>query len=59
MVKNLSAMRESQIQAWAGRSPEEGHGFPLQYSYLEHSMDRGAWWATVHRVRKNQTQLSN
>ena len=33
-----------------GRSPEEGHGNPLQYSCLENSMDKGAWWSTVHRV---------
>ena len=33
-----------------GRSPEEGHGNPLQYSCLKNSMDRGAWRATVHRV---------
>ena len=33
---------------WAGRSPEEGNGNPLQYSCLENSMDKGAWWATVH-----------
>ena len=31
-----------------GRSPEEGNGNPLQYSFLENPMDRGAWWATVH-----------
>ena len=30
-----------------GRSPGEGNGYPLQYSYLENSMDRGAWQATV------------
>ena len=29
------------------RSPGEGKGNPLQYSCLENSMDRGAWWATV------------
>ena len=28
-----------------GRSPGEGNGYPLQYSGLENSMDRGAWWA--------------
>ena len=39
----------------SGRSPEEGNGTPLQYSYLENSMDRGAWQATVHRVTKSQT----
>ena len=33
-----------------GRSPGEGNGNPLQYSYLENPMDRGAWWATVHGV---------
>ena len=33
-----------------GRFPREGHGNPLQYSCLESPMDRGAWWATVHRV---------
>ena len=42
-----------------GRSPEEGNGNPLQYSCLENSMDRGAWWASVYGVMKSQTQLSN
>ena len=40
-----------------GRSPGGGHGNPLQYSFLENVMDRGAWWATVHRVTKSQTRL--
>ena len=40
-----------------GRSPGEGNGNLLQYSYLENLMDRGAWRATVHRVSKNQTRL--
>ena len=31
-------------------SPGEGNGNPLQYSCLENPMDRGAWWATVHRL---------
>ena len=35
-----------------GRSPGEGNGNPLQYSFLENSMDREAWWATVHGVAK-------
>ena len=34
----------------SGRSPGEGFGNPLQYPCLENSMDRGAWWATVHGV---------
>ena len=33
-----------------GRSPERGNGNPLQYSCLDNTMDRRAWWATVHRV---------
>ena len=40
-----------------GRSPGEGHGNRLQYSCLENSMDRGAWWATGHRVTKSRTRL--
>ena len=43
----------------SGRSPGEGNGKPLQYSCLENPIDGGAWWATVHRVTKSQTQLSN
>ena len=39
----------------SGRSPEERNGYPFQYSYLENSMDRRAWLATVHRVAKSQT----
>ena len=42
-----------------GRSPGKGTSYPLQYSCLENSMDRGAWWATVHRVAKSRTRLSN
>ena len=33
-----------------GRSPGGGHGNALQYACLENPMDRGAWWAAVHRV---------
>ena len=36
----------------SGRSPVGGHGNPVQYSYLENLMDRGALWVTVHRVTK-------
>ena len=39
----------------SGRSTGEGNGYPLQYSGLENSMDRGAWWAIIHRVPKIQT----
>ena len=37
------------------RSPGEGNDNPLQYSCLENSTDRGAWWATVHRVTESDT----
>ena len=42
-----------------GRSPGKGNGNPLQYSFLENPMDRGAWQATVHGVAKIWTQLSD
>ena len=41
-----------------GRCPGGGHGNPLQYFYLENSMDRGASWATVHGASKSWTLLS-
>ena len=43
----------------SGRSPGGGHGNPLQYSCLENPVDRGALQATVDRVTKSQTQLSD
>ena len=43
----------------SGKSPEKGNGNPLQYSCLENSVDRRAWWATVHGITKNQMQLSD
>ena len=43
----------------SGRSPGEGNGNLFQYSCLENFMHRGAWWATVHKVTKSQTQLSD
>ena len=36
----------------SGRSPGEGNGNPLQYSRLENPVDRGAWQAIVHRVKR-------
>ena len=57
MVKNPLAnagdIRDLDSILGSGRSPGEGNGNPLQYSCL----DRGAWWATVLRVAKNQTRL--
>ena len=41
-----------------GRSLQE-NGYPLQYSCLENSMDRGAWWAAAHGAIQSWTQLNN
>ena len=60
VVKNLPAnagdMRLG-FDPGVGRSPEGRNGNPVQYSYLENSMDRGACWATVHGVAKSRKQL--
>ena len=40
-----------------GRSPGGGNGNPLQHSFLENSMDKGAWWATFPGLTKTLTQL--
>ena len=42
-----------------GRNPGEGNGNPPQYSYLQNSMNRGAYWATVQNVTKSQTGLND
>ena len=59
VVKNLPAnagnIRDMGLIPGSGRSPGGGHGNPLQYSCLEKPMDRGAWWATDHRVTKSWT----
>ena len=58
-VKNLPATRETWVQSLGQEDPPgEGHGNPLQYSYLKNSMDRRDWWATVHGVTKSRIQPS-
>ena len=61
MLKNLPGsagdVRDTGLIPGLGRFPGEGHGNPLQYSCPENPMDRGAWWATVHRVAKSLTRL--
>ena len=42
----------------SGRSPGEGRGNPLLYSWLENPMDRGAWWATVYAVTRETDMTS-
>ena len=54
---NTGDMRDVYSIPGSGRSPGGGHGNPLQYSCLETPIDRGAWWATVHRVAKSWTRL--
>ena len=46
------------IPGW-GRSPGEGNSNPFQYSCLDNSMDKAAWWATVPGVLKSWTWLSD
>ena len=63
MVKNLPANardpRDLGSIPGSGRCPEAGKGNPHQYSGLENSMDRGAWWATDHGIMESRTQLSD
>ena len=56
---NAGDIRDMGSVLGSGRSPGEGNDNPLQYSYLENTMDRGAWQATVHEVSKSWTQLSD
>ena len=62
MVKNPPAnageSRDMGSVPGLGRCPGVGNGYPLQYSCLENSMDRGAWWVTVQGVTKSWTCLS-
>ena len=58
MVKHPPAMQEICIRflTWED-SLEKGIAYSLQYSYLENSMDKGAWWAIQSMVSQSQTQL--
>ena len=62
VVKNLPAnagdTRDESSIPGLGRSLRVGNGSPLQYSCLENSMDRGAWWAIVHEVAKVRHELA-
>ena len=59
MVKSLPAMQESQVRSLGRKDPLEKDGYPLQYSCLVNSMDRGTWQATVHGVAKSQASLND
>ena len=62
LVKNLPAnagdLRNVGSIPGLGRSPEGGHGNPLQHSCLENPMDRGTWQAAVQRVAESDTEES-
>ena len=58
MLKKLPAMQETWVGSLGQKdTPGEGNDNPLQYSFLENPMDRGAWQATVHGTTKSQTRL--
>ena len=57
MVKNLPAnagdVRDAGLIPGLDSTPGRGPDNPLQYSFLENPMDRGTWWATVHRAAQS------
>ena len=57
MVMNLPVdagdARNMRLVPGSRRSPGVGNGNPLQYSSRDFPMDRGAWWATIHRVAES------
>ena len=61
VVKNLpgnaGGTGDAGLAPGLGKSLGGGHGNPLQYSCLKNPVDRGAWWAIIHRVAKGQTWL--
>ena len=60
-VRKESACNEGDLGSvpGLGRSPGEGHGYPLQYSLLEISMNREAWGSTVHVVSERRIELGD
>ena len=59
LAANAGGMRGASSIPGLGRAPGGGNGNPRQDSSLENSMDRGAWQATLYKVAKNQTRLSD
>ena len=58
LIKNLPAMQETRVPSLGQEDPLE-KGIATRFSCLENPMDRGPWQATVHRVTKSQTRLSD
>ena len=60
VVKNLLAMQETQVQSLGLEDPHwRREWLPTPVFLPRNSMDRGAWWATVHEVAKSRTQLND
>ena len=59
MIRDMGNPKKSLFDLWVGKIPGGGTNYPLQYSCLENSMDRGAWQAEVHGVAKSQTRPSD
>ena len=60
MVKNSPANAGAMDSIpGSGRSLGKESGYPLQYSSLENSMDRGGWWAIVHEIAKTWARLTD
>ena len=57
-LANVGDTKEASSIPGLGRSPGVGNGNPLQYPCLENSMERGAWWVTVHEVAKSWERLA-
>ena len=55
---NAGDTRDTGLIPGSGGSPGKGNGNPLQYSFLENPMDKGAWQAIIQGVAKSRTQLS-
>ena len=55
-VKTLPAIQETRVQSLGWEDAlKKGIDYPLQYSCLKNSVDRGTWWAVVHGFAKSGT----
>ena len=51
----MQETEETQVQSLGWEDSPGEHRNPPRYSYVENAMDRGAWWATVHRLTESDT----